>query len=73
MNGEELATRCIKLFGKKHWKKILAEKSGRDFTTVRRWARSVNPVPRYIDLLLDNVETERKLARITSSLAKQLR
>lgn len=73
MNGEELAARCIRLFGKKHWKKILAEESGRDFTTIRRWARNKNPVPQYVTLLLDTIEEKRKLARITSSLAKQLR
>lgn len=73
MTSEELAERCIKLFGKKHWKKNLAEISGRDFTTIRRWARSSNPVPRYVDLLLDTIEKERKLARITASLSKQLR
>lgn len=73
MTSEELTARCVKLFGKAHWKKILAEKSGRDFTSVRRWARSVHPVPRYVEILLDNVETERKLARITANLTKQLR
>lgn len=73
MTSEELAARCIKLFGKKHWKKTLAEKTGRDFTTIRRWARQKNPVPAYVTLLLDTIEKERKLERITSSLAKQLR
>lgn len=73
MNGEELTARCVKLFGKAHWKKNLAERSDVDSTTVRRWARSAYPVPRYIEVLLDNIETERKLARITANLAKQLR
>lgn len=72
MNGEELEARCVKLFGKKHWKKILAEKSGKDFTTIRRWRRDGRP-PRYVDILLDAVEQQRKLERITSGLAKQLK
>jgi hypothetical protein len=73
MTNEELEVRCIKLFGKKHWKKILAEKSGRDFTTVRRWRRSVHPVPRFVEILLDTIEQQRRLERITSSLTKQLK
>lgn len=72
MNGEELEARCVKLFGKKHWKKTLAEKSGKDFTTIRRWRREGRP-PRYVDILLDTVEQQRKLERITSGLAKQLK
>jgi hypothetical protein len=73
MTSEELAERCIRLFGKKHWKKSLAEKTGRDFTTIRRWARAKNRVPPYVSMLLDTIEKERKLERITSRLAKQLR
>ena len=73
MTGEELETRCVKLFGKKHWKVALAGKSGRDSTTVRRWRRSVNPVPRFVEILLDTIEQQRKLERITSTLTKQLK
>jgi len=73
MTGEEMERRCIKLFGKKHWNKMLAEMSGRDFTTVRRWRRCAHPVPHYVEILLDTIEQQRKLERITSSLSKQLR
>lgn len=70
MTGSELEQRCIKMFGKKHWNKKLAELSGRDFTTVRRWRRSVSPIPRYVGILLDTYEKQKKLERITSSLQK---
>lgn len=73
MTGEELEQRCIRLFGKKHWNKILAEKTERDFTTVRRWRRNIRPVPRIVEILLDTIEQQRKLERITSSLTKQLK
>lgn len=72
MTGPELEQRCIRLFGKKHWNKILAEASGRDFTTIRRWRKNKNPVPRYVGILLDTIEQQRKLERITSNLSKQL-
>lgn len=70
MTGDELTARCTKLFGKKQWKKVLAEKSGKDLTTIRRWARGFTPVPRYVGLFLENIERERALERITSRIAK---
>jgi len=72
MNGEELEARCVKLFGKKHWKKTLAEKSGKDFTTIRRWRRDGRP-PGYVDILLEAIEAKQKLDRITTTLTRQLR
>jgi hypothetical protein len=73
MTAQELEDRCIRLFGKKHWKKKLAELCGRDFTTVWRWGKERRPVPRYIETILDTAELQRKLEKITSSLSKQLK
>lgn len=73
MNGEELQKRCITLFGKKHWKKVLAEKCGKDFSTIWRWLASEKPIPRYVEIVLEAIEQQKKLERITSSLNKQLR
>lgn len=70
VNGEELTARCVKLFGKKQWKKALAEKSGKDLTTIRRWARGFTPVPFYVGIILENIEKQRALERITSGIAK---
>lgn len=70
MRPEDINARGTKLFGKKEWKKILAEKLGTDITTTRRWARGTIPIPRYVDTLFDALEKLREMERITSRLAK---
>lgn len=73
MTGEELEVRCIKLFGKKHWEKILAEKTGRVFSTIWRWRRNERPVPRFVEILLETIESKNKLDRIKVDLARKLK
>lgn len=73
MTQQELETRCVKLFGKKHWKSNLAKIAARDFTTVRRWCRGVSPVPRHVEVLLDAIETQRRFERLSSAITKQLK
>lgn len=70
MTAEDLNARGTKLFGLKQWKKTLAEKTGKDITSIRNWARGAQPVPRYVDTLFDALEKLREMERITSRLAK---
>ena len=73
MTPDELVKAAVKIYGKKHWVKFLAEKLGKDQTTVRRWKRGAIAIPGYVSLLLENIEKERKLEKLTSKLARQLR
>lgn len=70
MTVDDLRDRCIKLFGKRGWKKTLAREIKRDESTIRRWCAKSNPVPGYVGVVLDSIERQRRLDRLTRRVAK---
>lgn len=70
MTIDQLRDRCVKLFGKRGWKKTLAREIKRDESTIRRWCAKLHPVPGYVGVVLDSIERQRKLDRITSRVAR---
>lgn len=70
MTVDSLRDRCIKLFGKRGWKKQLAAEIRRDESTIRRWCQLRQPIPGYVDVVLMAIERQRKLDRITKKMSR---
>ena len=51
-----LKTRSVRLFGEKGWMLKLADLTGRDIATVKRWANASVGLPAYVTAILDLLE-----------------
>lgn len=69
MTSAEFYTRCIKLYGKKHWIAQLSEAIGKDRSSVYRWWKEER-VPRYVETFLSAVEEKKRMARLAKQIAR---
>lgn len=58
MTGRELRTIAIKAYGERGWQKKLAERLGRDVSTIRRYIES-DTVPPLVALAAQTIKKER--------------
>lgn len=56
MNTQEFNSRSEAVFGGRGWKTRLAAATGKDYSTVKRWADGSIPVPEYAASIVELLE-----------------